>query len=353
MSFIDNKPNKSIYTKNTYIENEKQNSNECCETCRRLKRKVNDLEVTVGELETVVKGLDVRQTQLENTVEELKTKQTVSNSTETENYFKDIIKQLLDAEKQESKALAKQNELTSASKNSVVMIFHNKKFKGSGFVIHPDEVLRDNVELKSYLCVVTSKHVVCTAATERTEMTPLCDLEVQNGDWSIIALKVVKVIPDNVADVSLLLVEKGSYHYEPLRLCGENSILKWKEKITVIGTSDTHSPNTVTEGIVSCRDQLDMNSGHVQDDDLFYSSFIQCSMNIRKGFSGSPGFLESGEVMGMVKSADDGDNENITVTMVRFVPSKTIKEAFSRLENRILNALQDLKNSTLNVDHPL
>nr|XP_018668045.1 uncharacterized protein LOC108949620 isoform X3 [Ciona intestinalis] len=276
MSFIDN--NKSIYTINTYVENEKQNSNECCETCRRLKRKVNDLEVTVGELEKTVKGLDLRQTQLENTVKELKTKQTVPNSTETEKYFKDRIKQLLVAEKDKSGAPSKESKFTSTSKNSVVMIFHNRDFKGSGFVIHSDEVMSDNVELKSYLCVVTSKHVVCTAPGEKTERTSLCGLKVQNGDWSIGILEVVKVIPDTVADVSLLLVKKGSYHYEPLRLCGKNSMPKWRDKITVIGTSDMHSPNTVTEGVLSNMNQQVMN---LQDDTPIFSSFIQCSMTIR------------------------------------------------------------------------
>nr|XP_018668044.1 uncharacterized protein LOC108949620 isoform X2 [Ciona intestinalis] len=291
MSFIDN--NKSIYTINTYVENEKQNSNECCETCRRLKRKVNDLEVTVGELEKTVKGLDLRQTQLENTVKELKTKQTVPNSTETEKYFKDRIKQLLVAEKDKSGAPSKESKFTSTSKNSVVMIFHNRDFKGSGFVIHSDEVMSDNVELKSYLCVVTSKHVVCTAPGEKTERTSLCGLKVQNGDWSIGILEVVKVIPDTVADVSLLLVVMN-----------------------------------------------------LQDDTPIFSSFIQCSMTIREGFSGSPGFVESGEVMGMVKSGNGANDQNRTVTLVRLVSSEIIKEAFSRLKSRILNALQDLKKST-------
>uniref|UniRef100_H2XKY7 Uncharacterized protein n=1 Tax=Ciona intestinalis TaxID=7719 RepID=H2XKY7_CIOIN len=56
---------------------------------------------------------------------------------------------------------------------------------------------------------------------------------------------------------------------------------KWRDKITVIGTSDMHSPNTVTEGVLSNMNQQVMN---LQDDTPIFSSFIQCSMTIRVKF---------------------------------------------------------------------
>ncbi len=167
---------------------------------------------------------------------------------------------------------------------------------GSGFFVSPDGYL------------VTNYHVVAGAEVIRVKLADERELEGKLvGDAQNLDLAVVKV-------------EGEGFPYLKL---GDSDHIRVGEIVYAIG-SPFGLRHTVTQGIISARDRVDMKLTQVED-------FIQTDAAINPGNSGGPLINLHAEVIGVNTAINtrSGGNDGISFA----IPSNVVRFAYERIKN--------------------
>ena len=113
---------------------------------------------------------------------------------------------------------------------------------------------------------------------------------------------------DPYSDLAVLVL--NSPYEMPTIAKGNSEALKAGEFLIAIGTKGTaDTANSVELGMVSYRLRTILNSIMIEDYyQEYYSSLIQLTASLQKGYSGAPLFNMNGDVVGIVTMAKDNEN---------------------------------------------